>query len=71
MAHHLLLVLGGERLAAPPEFLEAWTKAQNDLARLSTQGKQISVSQGSDLLYDAPDAISAAVRQVVAEVEKN
>jgi pimeloyl-ACP methyl ester carboxylesterase len=64
-----LLVLSAENIAAPPEFLDAWTNAQSDLARLSTRGRQIAVGgDASDLLYDAPDAIVEAVRQVVAEV---
>ena len=64
-----LLVLGGGNIAVPLEFLEAWTNAQRDLARLSTRGRQIAVGDGAgDLLYDAPDAIAEAVRQVVAEV---
>jgi pimeloyl-ACP methyl ester carboxylesterase len=64
-----LLVLSAENLGAPAEFLDAWTSAQSDLARLSTRGRQIAVGEGaSDLLYDAPDAIVEAVRQVVAEV---
>ncbi len=64
-----LRVLGAGNLDAPPEFLEAWTKVQSDLARLSTRGRQIVVDgTAGDLLYDAPDAIGEAVRQVVAEV---
>jgi pimeloyl-ACP methyl ester carboxylesterase len=66
-----LLVLSAQNLAAAPEFLEAWTNAQNDLAQLSTRGKQITIGEGaSDLLYDAPDAIVEAARQVVAEVRR-
>ncbi|MDR3699697.1 MAG: hypothetical protein P4L56_08700 [Candidatus Sulfopaludibacter sp.] len=34
-----LRVLSAGNIAAPPEVLEAWTKAQNDLARLSTRGR--------------------------------
>ena len=64
-----VLVLSAGNLAAPPEFLEAWTNAQSDLARLSTRGRQIAMGGGaSDLLHDAPDAIVEAVRQVLAEV---
>jgi pimeloyl-ACP methyl ester carboxylesterase len=64
-----LVVLGAGKIGAPSEFLEAWTKAQSDLARLSTRGRQVTVGGGaSDLLYDAPDAIVEALRQVVAEV---
>jgi hypothetical protein len=64
-----LIVLSAENIDAPQEFLDEWTNAQSDLARLSTQGRQITVGGGaSDLLYDAPDAIIAAVHQVVAEV---
>lgn len=63
-----LLVLSAGNIAAPPEFLDAWTNAQSDLARLSTRGRQIVLGGGSsDILYDAPDAIVDAVRQVVAE----
>ena len=66
-----LLVLSGENLAARPEFLAAWTDAQSDLARRSTRGRRIEVGKGaSDLLYDAPDAIVEAVRQVIAEVRQ-
>ncbi|HLK69652.1 MAG TPA: alpha/beta fold hydrolase [Bryobacteraceae bacterium] len=66
-----LLVLSAGRIAAPPEFLEAWTSAQSDLALLSTRGRQIAVGGGaSDLLYDAPDAVVEAVCQLVAEVRR-
>jgi pimeloyl-ACP methyl ester carboxylesterase len=62
-------VLSAGNIAAPPEFLEAWTNVQSDLARLSTRGRQIAVGgAASDLLHDAPDAIVEAVRQVVAEL---
>jgi hypothetical protein len=64
-----LLVLSAGNIAAPTEFLEAWTNAQSDLARLSTRGRQAAIGGGaSDLLYDAPDAIVEALRQVLAEV---
>ncbi len=64
-----LLVLSTGSLGAPAEFLEAWTNAQNDLARLSTRGRQSVVTGGAaDLLYDAPEAIIDAVRQVISDV---
>jgi hypothetical protein len=64
-----LLVLRAEKIAASPEFYEAWTNAQCDLTRQSMRGRQIAVGGGaSDLLYDAPDVIAEAVREVVAEV---
>jgi hypothetical protein len=64
-----LLVLSADKIAAPAEFLESWTNEQSQLARLSTRGRQIAVGGGAgDLLYDAPDAIVEAVRQVVAVV---
>ena len=62
-----LLVLSSGTLSAPPEFLEEWTSAQSEIAHLSTRGRQITVG-AADLLYDAPDAIIHAVRQVVAEI---
>ena len=64
-------MLSGESLAARPEFVEAWANAQSELAGRSTRGRQIEVGKGaSDLLYDAPDSIVAAVRQVIAEVRE-
>ncbi len=64
-----LVVLSAEYIAAPSEFSEGWMNAQSDLARLSTRGRQIAVGKdASDLLYDSPDAIVEAVRQVVADV---
>jgi pimeloyl-ACP methyl ester carboxylesterase len=64
-----LVVLSAGNIAAPPELLEQWTSAQSELARLSTRGRQVTVGGGaSDLLYDSPDAIAEAVRQVLAEV---
>jgi len=64
-----LIVLSAENVAAPPEFLAEWTKAQSELARLSVRARQITVGgDSSDLLYDAPGAVVEAVRQVVAEV---
>jgi hypothetical protein len=64
-----LVVLAAGNIAAPPEFVEDWTSAQSELARLSTRGRKVAVGGGaSDLLYDAPDAIGETVRQVLAEV---
>ena len=66
-----LLVLTGGNVAAPAEWLNVWTNAQSELARLSTRGRQIAVGgDASDLLYDAPDAIADAVRQIVGEVRR-
>ena len=66
-----LIVLSAESIAGPAEFCEAWGNAQSELAGLSTRGRQMAAGKGaSDLLYDAPDAITAAVRQVVADVRK-
>lgn len=66
-----LIVLGAANLPAPADFREAWTNAQTDLVRLSTRGRRIEVGGARDLLYDAPDAIVSAVRQVVAEVRRS
>ena len=64
-----LLVLGAKDLAAPPEFRAAWANAQSGLVRLSTRGRLAAAGGGAgDVLYDAPDAIVDALRQVVAEV---
>ena len=64
-----LVVVSAGNIAAPPEFLQDWTSAQSDLARLSTRGRRVTVGgDASDLLYDAPDAITEALRQIIAEV---
>src|SRR5262249_25953496 len=64
-----LVVLSAGNISAPPEFLKEWTSARSYLARLSTRGTEVTVGGGaSDLLYDAPDAIAEALRQVLAEV---
>ena len=63
-----LVVLGAGNIAAPPEFLKEWVSEQSDLARLSRRGKQVTVAGAGDLLYDAPNAIVEAIRQVLAEV---
>ncbi|HEX3745174.1 MAG TPA: alpha/beta hydrolase [Bryobacteraceae bacterium] len=66
-----LLVLSASNVAAPLEWIRAWTGAQSDLAHLSTRGKQIVIgADAGDLLYDAPDAVIDAVRQVVGEVRR-
>lgn len=72
LADRPLVVLGAGNIDAPPELMDAWTSAQSDLARLSTRGRQVTVGGGaSDLLYDAPDAITEVMRQVLAEVRSS
>jgi pimeloyl-ACP methyl ester carboxylesterase len=66
-----LLVLTPKNISAPQEWRTAWMNAQTDLAQLSTRGRQIAVAaDGSDLLYDTPDAIIEAVREAVGEVRR-
>ena len=66
-----LLVVSPEHITGPTEFLEAWTSTLSDLARLSTEGRQITIGGGAnDLLYDAPQAIADAAGQVVQEVRR-
>jgi hypothetical protein len=44
---------------------------QSDLVQLSTRGKQIVVSNGEgDLVYRAPEAIIAAIQEVLAAAKQ-
>ena len=67
-----LLVLSAGSISAKPEFLDAWSNAQIDLARLSTRSKQITVFGGAgDLLYDAPDDVARALRGFLAQIQES
>jgi hypothetical protein len=54
------------------EFHETWVhQLQPDLARLSTNGKQIIVENSDHgMPEEAPGAVAAAVREVVMQVRK-
>ena len=61
-----LIVLSSENTSIPHD---TWVALQADLSHLSTRGTHIQTKEsGGDLIYQAPDAIVAAVHQVVAEV---
>lgn len=66
-----LIVLGAENTVVAYQFPSVWNDLQADLAHLSTRGKRTVVDQSSgDLIYQAPDAIVEATRQVVEEVRR-
>lgn len=61
-----LVVVSSEDTSVPHD---TWVALQTDLSRLSTRGTRIQTTEsGGDLIYQAPDAIVAAVHQVVGEV---
>ena len=64
-----LLVLSSGIAGMPVDFRAIWMEQQTDLAKLSTRGKQKTVDSATgDLLYEAPQAILAAARQVLTEI---
>jgi hypothetical protein len=66
-----LIVLSAENLALASAYSSVWKELQNDLARLSTRGKQTVVDLSSgDLTWQAPDAVIEATRQVVSDIRQ-
>ncbi len=66
-----LIVLSGENTGATLGFHGIWMELQAELARLSSQGKLVTVKAGGDdLIYRAPDAIIEATRQVVGDARQ-
>ncbi len=66
-----LIVLSAENTFVASQFPSVWKELQTDLSRLSTQGKQTAVDLSSgELIYQSPDAIIEATREVVAEVRQ-
>lgn len=64
-------MLSSENTAVAPEYGSVWMELETDLARLSTRGKQIVIDRSSgDLIYQAPDAIVEAVRQVLGDIQQ-
>jgi len=44
---------------------------QTELARLSARGKHVVINEGTgELIYQAPDAVVEAARQVVSDVRQ-
>ncbi len=62
-----LIVLSSENVEATGSG-GVWMELQTDLARLSTRGKNILAGGGIDLIYQAPDAIVEATREIVGDV---
>ena len=64
-----LIVISSENATASPQDHDLWQQLQQDLRHLSTRGTLIQVNQSrGDLIYQAPEAIVAAVHQVVDQV---
>ncbi len=66
-----LIVLSSGNTPVAPEFRTQWMDLQADTARLSSHGKQLVVNGISgDLVYQAPDRVIEAVRQVLGEARR-
>ena len=65
-----LIVLSAENAEVASEYPGVWIGLQTDLARLSTRGKRMVSTSGDELIYQAPDAVVAATRQVVGDVRQ-
>ena len=66
-----LIVLSAENTAVASEYHNVWMELQTDLARLSARGKHVVVNESNgELIYQAPDAVVEAVRQVVSDVRQ-
>jgi hypothetical protein len=65
-----LIVLGAEDTDVASENPSVWMELQTDLARLSARGRHVVIRGGSggDLIYQAPDAVVEAARQVIGDV---
>jgi pimeloyl-ACP methyl ester carboxylesterase len=63
-----LVVLSSENPPAAPQHGAEWLDMQTEMARLSSRGKHVVVKEGNgDLLYQAPDEIVGAIRQVIRQ----
>jgi hypothetical protein len=64
-----LIVLSAENTALTSEYRRVWIELQTDLARLSARGKHVVINESTgEPIYQAPDAVVEAVRQVVSDV---
>jgi pimeloyl-ACP methyl ester carboxylesterase len=64
-----LIVLSAENPAVASAYRGVWMELQTDLARLSARGRQVGVNESNgELIYQAPDAVVEAARQVIADV---
>lgn len=64
-----MIVLTAESTAIPYEYRSTWLELQTDLTRLSTRGRQVVIDPiNGELIYDAPDAVVSATRQVIDDL---
>jgi len=62
-----LIVLSSDNPATAAEY-NVRMELQTDLARLSTRGRLVSVDVSGELIYQAPDAVIDAARQVLDDL---
>jgi pimeloyl-ACP methyl ester carboxylesterase len=66
-----LIVLSAENTALTSEYRSVWMELQTELARLSARGNHVVMNEGTgELIYQAPDAVVEAARQVVSDVRQ-
>ena len=64
-----LIAISSENTAVSSQSHDVWRELQEELSRLSARGTHIHVKEtAGDLIYQAPDAIIAAVRQVISDI---
>jgi pimeloyl-ACP methyl ester carboxylesterase len=62
------LTVLSSQIAVMPDYRQSWMQHQAELAHLSARGKLQAIESASgDLLYEAPQAIVAAVRRILSE----
>jgi pimeloyl-ACP methyl ester carboxylesterase len=66
-----LIVLSAKNTAVASEYHSVWMELQTDLARLSARGRQVILNESNgELIYQAPDAVVEAARQVLGDVRR-
>jgi pimeloyl-ACP methyl ester carboxylesterase len=66
-----LIVLSAENTALTSEYRRVWMELQTDLVRLSARGKHVVINESTgELIYQAPDAVVEAARQMVSDVRQ-
>jgi pimeloyl-ACP methyl ester carboxylesterase len=67
-----LTALSGRQEPVSAEYPSVWTDLQIELAALSSRGKYKTVNESAgELIYEAPDAVIAAVHEVISEVRRH
>jgi pimeloyl-ACP methyl ester carboxylesterase len=72
LADRPLIALSGRQAPVSAEYPSVWTELQVELAALSSRGTYKTVNESAgELIYEAPDAVIAAVHEVISEVRRH